>query len=78
MQPARGPQACFVEMANLLASHARADPDIDPLQIEGLLPHPGGQAGRTQRWRSEQVAKRLSRAIFGNELLDDSNKSPPP
>ena len=70
MQPARGPQACFVEMANLLAGHARADPDIDPLQIEGLLPHPGGQAGRTQRWRSEQVAKRLSRAIFGNELLD--------
>jgi hypothetical protein len=57
-------------MANLRLGHARADALVDLRQVLRLLSHPGGDAGRTEPGRAEQVAQRLRGPILGDELLD--------
>src|SRR5208282_4495813 len=73
VQPLRlaaDPIARLVEMANLLAGDALADPLVDRRQLFRLLAHPGDDAGRTDPRRAEYVAHRLGSPILGDQLLD--------
>ena len=70
LQLAADPIARLVEMANLLAGDALADPLVDRRQLFRLLAHPGDDARRTDPRRAEYVAHRLRGPILGDQLLD--------
>src|SRR5271169_904116 len=70
LQLAADPIARLVEMANLLAGDALADPLVDRRQFFRLLAHPGDDARRTDPRRAEYVAHRLRGPILGDQLLD--------
>src|SRR5260370_8234605 len=57
-------------MANLHLGHARADELVALPQLLRLLSDPGDDAGRTDERRAEEIVKRLSGPILGDELLD--------
>src|SRR5271155_5757540 len=70
LQLAADPIARLVEMADLLAGDALADPLVDRRQLFRLLAPRGDAAGRTDPRRAENVAHRLRGPILGDHLLD--------